>query len=470
MAFDRYHQCCLDKLIWATEQLEIAVSKNKLSQIAELIIQTMSGPWRYFHNPEHILVVGGSEDPIEVLAALFHDVVYVQVDQSVNFNLSYYIAPFIKQVREKLVIRHRNELPNDLMFEMVAQIFGFQPGQELSPYAGQNEFLSALVAAKVYSPFLPLCLIVQIVACIEATIPFRAKSASGLSASDKLYLKLLEVNQYFSLGLSNEEITETIKRTVRLANRDVSSFADPNASHFLDNTWSLLPETNHNFGNPGAYTIYDYRMALQKMAGFLGGLQPEVVFQQFENEPDEATYQGLIARAKVNLEVSRLYLSTKLVTIAFLESLSLRIGKDIPLATIMGGLHASDSTVRTLVDFLPDITNCTPPKTAIEREVFVLLDVGRCKSSDYDLKNSPLATFIVKLLGFEQVRRLYSVAQQFFQERISAEEFLACCNPELTRIVTAAIAQLFDNRKLALSQAKEILNVSHHVEPVLARN
>ena len=461
MSFEHYQQSCLDKLTWATGQLNIEVESSQLVKIAELIVQTMTGHWRYFHTPEHIFMVGGSEDPIEILAALFHDVVYVQVDQSVNFNLSYYITPFIKQVREKLVVRESEELPYDFTFEMVTQIFGITPGQILSPFAGQNEFLSALVGAKVYQSFLPPWIIFQIVACIEATIPFRPKSTSGSTSSEQLYLRLQQTNTNFNLGLRDSEIVETVKKTVRLANRDVSSFAHPSAAHFLDNTWSLLPETNHHFDNPSAYTVYDYRIALQKMAGFLDFLKPEVVFQQFQEEPNDYTYQRLIKQAQNNLEIARLYLGTKLFTIAFLEALSLRIGKDIPLATMMGELPVGGLLANTLANFLPPIINAHKLQNDLEREVFTLLEVGRSKSSAYDLKNSPLATFMVKFLGFEEIKHLRNLAEEFFQGHLCSEEFLGKCNYELIEIVTEKILELFDSRKTALTQSNRIDNNSN---------
>ena len=87
---------CLDGLVSSIEQLGGRVDIAKLEQIAELIIQTMRGPWRYFHTSEHIFEVGWSVDPIEVLAALFHDLVYVQVDQGVSFNISSALCPFVK--------------------------------------------------------------------------------------------------------------------------------------------------------------------------------------------------------------------------------------------------------------------------------------------------------------------------------------------------------------------------------------
>jgi hypothetical protein len=97
MDFEENYQQCLDKLLWVNEQLEVKIPPAQLSKIAKLIVQTMTGVWRYFHSTEHIFEVGGYRDAIEVLAALFHDIVYVQVDGSVNFNLTYYLTPFIRE-------------------------------------------------------------------------------------------------------------------------------------------------------------------------------------------------------------------------------------------------------------------------------------------------------------------------------------------------------------------------------------
>jgi hypothetical protein len=97
MSFEKNYQQCLEKLFWATEQLQVEVPPPQLSKIAKLIVKTMTGSWRYFHSTDHIFAVGGTTDAIEVLAALFHDIVYVQIDGSVNFNLSYYLASFIEE-------------------------------------------------------------------------------------------------------------------------------------------------------------------------------------------------------------------------------------------------------------------------------------------------------------------------------------------------------------------------------------
>lgn len=448
-----YNQQCLEKLAWAMGQLEIEIDSQELAKIAELIVQTMTGPWRYFHTPEHIFEVGGSENAIEVLAALFHDVVYVQVDQSVNFNLSYFIVPFVRQAGEHLVIRDASELPCDRNFEMVMRVFNFSAGQTLSPLEGQNEFLSALVAAKVLDRFIGPELILQVVACIEATIPFRTHNAEGLSNSDILYHRLQAITQQLDLKLTKEDLRATIIRSVRLSNRDVGSFAHPNPAHFLDNTWNLLPETNHHLKYSSSYTINQYRTALQKMEGFLNFIKPEVIFHQFQGYPEDRVYHNLVERARKNIEVGRLYLGSKLFTIAFLETLSLRFGRVIPVSTLMGEMPTENFVAASLVDFLPEITNPHYPKNELEQQVLTLLDKGRTQSASYDIKNSPLATYMVKSMGFDEIRHQRNRAQEFFQNMISPEEFLAGCDDRVKKSVTDGIVKLFDSRKAALCQS-----------------
>ncbi|AFZ06291.1 hypothetical protein Osc7112_1801 [Oscillatoria nigro-viridis PCC 7112] len=445
---------CLDCLVSSIEQLGGRVDIPKLEQIAELIIQAMRGPWRSFHTSEHIFEVGGSVDPIEVLAALFHDLVYVQVDQGVSFNISSALCPFVKEVRSQLVIRDETELPDDAMYQLVASVFGFIPGKTLSPFGGQNEFLSAVIAAKSLEPFLPPSTIAEITACIEATIPFRPVAPSGLSAIELLHQRLITINRDFHLGWSHAEIVEIVKRSVRLANRDVENFASPNSSNFLDNTWNLMPETNHELTNVNSYTVAGYRKSLQKMEGFLNCLKPELVFQQFMQEPDDETYANLIARTRKNIEVAKLYLGVKLITIAILEALSYRLGRDIPLSTMMGELRAPGFKTSVLEDYLPNKQIAYPLESQLQREVLDLLEIGRNQESRYDIKNSPVSTFIIKSIGFAETENFLKKAQDFFAGHISSEEFLSYCSPDVIETISSGVMKLFDSRKTALGKVK----------------
>lgn len=439
------YETCIERLEWATQKLDVKVNSEKLAEIAELIVQPMTGPWRFFHTPQHIFEVGGNDDPIEVIAALYHDLVYVQVDRSINFNVSYYISPFTKEARGKLIIRSVHELPEDDTFAMVMAVFGFTPEQQLKPTAGQNEFLSAVVAAKTLESFLPMVYLLQTIACIESTIPFRSTEAC-----DRLYERVQLANQRLKLGMSDGEIGETVARGVRVANRDISNFAHPSAAHFLANTWNLLPETNHNLAARDSYTVCDYRGALQKMEGFLSYLQPELIFRSFRGEPGEEACNQLIENARRNLEVARLYLGSKLVSIAFIEAISFAIGLDVPITIMMGELPGRGYNFVQLVSFLPDIENKFPPQTDIEREVLNLLENGRAQRSDRDLDNSPLATLIVKTIGFDGIREQCDRAKAFFQGKLTTEDFVMNFPASVKETVINAVLKLFESRSDAV--------------------
>ncbi|MCE2888348.1 MAG: hypothetical protein ACK5VA_09890 [Pseudanabaena sp.] len=445
-------QKCLDCLTQAITDLNGQVDIEQLTKISNLIIQTMTGPWRSFHTPNHIFEVGEGGDAIEVISAIFHDLVYVQVDQGISVNISRYISPYIKQDREQLVILDPPELQEDMIFRMVTMLFGFEHGQPLLPMSGQNEFLSALIAVKALENMLPLAILTEISACIEATIPFRPQLDSGLTCSDLLFGRLVNANEIFHFDWGDQKIAEIVKRAVRLSNRDVENFASTNSSRFLNNTWNLIPETNHDLKNVNSYSVHGYRVSIQKMEGFMNFLSPEIVFRRYRNEPNEEDYYKLLAQTKQNLEVARLYLGTKLTSIAILEALSFRIGRDISLSTMMGELPLEDRPVVGLEQFLPEIVIPQKPSSPVEAEVLELLDKGRTVDSSYDVKNSPVATFMVKLIGFTEMQRMLDLSKEFFKGNLTSEELMASCDPYVMSMIKNAVLQLFDSRKAALSQ------------------
>jgi len=418
------YQRCLDGLVSSLKQLAAEATLTELEPIADLIIQTMSGQWRHFHTPSHIFEVGGSEDPVEVLSALFHDLVYVQVDGGINLNISRYIAPYIQEAKAQLSILPADAIPEDPEFELVCTIFGFTYEQKLDPFRGQNEFLSAVIAVKALSAFLPMARLAQIAACIEATVPFRGVNEAGFAASEVLFQNLQTANERFGLGMGEAELMAAVKRSVRLANRDVENFSLKNSAEFLDNTWNLLPETNHELISANSYTVRGYRRSIQKMEGFINFLKPELVFSQYCGEPSDARYAELVQNTQKNLETARLYLGIKLITITILEALSYRLGRNVHISTMMGEFPEPGVQTPSLDQFLPDIPMKSPPRTELEREVLALLSEGRTQESAYDLKNSPVATFIVKAIGFDSLQPLLHSAKAFLSQEIHPEEFL----------------------------------------------
>jgi hypothetical protein len=440
-------QKCSRTLSLALADLKANPSLDKLDSISDLIIQSMTGPWRFFHTPEHIFQVGEGGDSIEVISALFHDMVYVQVDQGINVNIARLISPFIQENNKQLFLINDPDLLSDPLFKLTLDIFGFKQGNPLQPMAGQNEFLSALLAAKIFDEILSLGQIAQIIACIEATIPFRSTDTFGLSCSEKLFQNLKVVNENFKFSWSDEEIHKIVERGVRLSNRDVENFASTNPAHFLDNTWNLIPETNHDLMKINTYTASGYRVSLQKMDGFLGFLKPDIVFRKYRNEPSEVRFKELTLYANRNLEIARLYLGMKLTSIAFLEALSMRIGRNISVAMFMGELPVDNQPNLGLEQFLPKITKPMKPNSEIELEVLSLLEIGRSVNSEYDVKNSPIATIMTKSLGFNDMRILLLKARQFFKGEISSELFIDSCPKELTNKLIEAIIKFFDERR-----------------------
>lgn len=65
-----YQAKCLNQLRQSVALLGGDGQSPLLAETAELIIRSMTGPWRSFHTPEHIFDVGQGGGPVEVLAAL----------------------------------------------------------------------------------------------------------------------------------------------------------------------------------------------------------------------------------------------------------------------------------------------------------------------------------------------------------------------------------------------------------------
>lgn len=439
---------CAIKLVKAINNLGYQINEPEVNRIIKILIQTMTGKWRYFHNVDHILMVGNTDDSLEVLAALFHDWIYAQVDEQINFNLSYYLAPYVEEEEPcSFVIKNNSELQKDTLFNIVCSIFDFKPNHILLPFAGQNEFLSALAATKILEPYLPISLLARMATIIEATIPFRRKSKDNLTAIEILYQRLQKTNEKFNLGLSTEEMEETMRQCVRLANRDVCGFAFSNTAYFLDNTWILLPETNHNLCHPHSYTVQDYRLAIQKMEAFLYFLQPEFIFSRFKNEPDEETYLGYINQAEKNLAIGKIYLTSKFVTICLLEAISLRLQHHIPLAAMFYTL-LKDEQKHYFIDEIKFCSDQDLPEieSFAEKEALKLLNEGRIKSLEFDTKKSLVSNFLVSRLGFKKIMELRPIALDFVSNKISGENFLTYFSSDLVKIIIDDLAFLMQKK------------------------
>jgi len=453
------HHQCREKLSDALSALGGEASDQQVDMLSELVIQAMTGPYRLYHCLQHALDVAGDESPREILIGLFHDLVQQQIEPHMPINLAEFVAPHVREflpahLGGKPTLRLNADFNDDPTANMVGIIFGFSPGQELPLLAQTNEFLSALAAVKSLEPVLPKPELLRLAAGIEATIAFRRL---GSQPNEQLLTRIGLASELSGFGLAADAQRDCVRTAVKVANRDVAGFAFDDIGAFLDDTWRLMGETNHELLLSTNYTVRGYRTAVQKMTGFLGSLDPRVVFRQFDDEPDSESYQDHVTHAGLNLEVARLYLGTKLVTIAFLEALSLRVSTDASVAMIMGDLSSEARLADlSLERHLPKPYRRIEPVGAAQTTTLQLIEVGRASVSDFDLRHSPLATIFLHHLGFDGLDRALSKSQEFLanlagarsdSDRVRAgQEYIASFDPELSRIITVAIQKVFELR------------------------
>lgn len=108
--------------------------------------EALSSQARGFHTHWHVIQLLPGADPLEVVGALYHDLVYVQVDLGLPPGLGGILTPFL--LREDEGWRILPGAASDATARDVLSVFGRSPGERLTPMTGLNELASALVAAK----------------------------------------------------------------------------------------------------------------------------------------------------------------------------------------------------------------------------------------------------------------------------------------------------------------------------------
>jgi len=419
---------------------------SQLEMLGIMVHEAMTVQTRSFHTPEHIFELSDASNPIQALAALFHDVVYYEVDQGFTLQVQAVLSPYFEGIDGQIQLATDID-PCDLYYHLTLDVFGFYPGQRLLPARGQNEFLSALLMNEKLKGIVRLRELAEITACIEATIPFRGRSASGESPAEVLERRLRNINLVYGLGMTETEIQAAVAQAVVFSNKDVETFSVEDTGRFLDNTWKLLPESNPSLRLHGIYAISSYRLALQKMETFLNQLDPDTIFNRYLGQPPLGQYERMRALAHRNVHTGRQYLGLKLLAIGVLEALAIVSGGDAPVALFMGTLGGTDDG-RRLDDFLPDVS--AVPSVDEMSTLFGLLAFGRASSSSFDMQNSPLSLFLFKLLGWDQAQVLLGEAKAMFAGEIDALESLARMPTGMVVSVANACAAMANTRSAAL--------------------
>ncbi len=432
----------------ALQQLQVSIPVHDLERIGVMVNRAMSAQERSFHTPEHIFDLVDPGNPHMTLAALFHDIVYYQVDHGFTPEIEKILGPYIVMDDGSVTLSEKID-PSDRAFFGCAAVFGFSPGQRLSPFGGLNEFLSALVMDIEFEGRIKDRDLLVTTASIEATIPFRGRNEEGLLPSEVLRKRIVQTSESFGLGLDEAAIDNAVKSAVTFANRDVRNFAEKDVARFLDNTWKLLPETNPTLRMSGVYSIINYRTALQKMEGFLRFLNPDAIFCKYQDAPPEAEYAELVKLAYRNVEVARDYLGIKLLTAAVLEALAELTGGDAPVSFFMGDMSA-ERTGNKIEDHLPEASSGATGET--NKTLYELLAYGRASASSFDLQNSPLSLFIYSKLGDSGCLERLESARKMFDGEMTHEDFLSGFPREVISPIANACGEMAFTRKEPLSR------------------
>ncbi|HAS46456.1 MAG TPA: hypothetical protein DCS93_38600 [Microscillaceae bacterium] len=427
-------------------KLHIDVPPKVCEDYAVFVHSCMNNGRRKFHTTDHVLDVCEQMQPLQVLAGLFHDVIYYQVDGGFPAEAEELIRSIVDIHDDIIAIKKilPTDYPSSHYVKICLDVFAFKSGQTLGIHGGLNEFLSAWVAVNFLGDFLKAKDLITIAACIEATIPFRPEDEQGKNCLDHLEQRINDCYASYKLQLAPTEVGQMVKLAAGVANRDVANFAELDPGKFLDNTWILLPETNEMLWKPGVYFNADYRKALMKMEGFLSFLNPENIYHGYQDEPQPEVLAEMKSQAKKNVKTANQYLQLKILGIAIIEALAMATGGDGPISMFLGDVRIYDEIERA-EDYLPPVE--LSEVLDYNDTLYRLLEYGRASATSFDMKNSPIASFVYKCLGDAQSTQAMELARQMFAEKITPEMFLRSLNRKLVSDLAQACAMLATTRK-----------------------
>ncbi len=425
----------------AFRELGIDITPERLDACVTAIDEGMSRPGRVFHNHEHIFALcKSSPHPLQRLAALFHDLVYHQIDGGFQREEEL-LAPYLLETPRGIQVQ--KGCNRHLHTQLALQIFAMKPGDTLSPVAGLNEFASALVMAEYLHNLVTAEQMATLITCVEATIPFRDDDIGAT-----LEARLSSINKRYSLAI--DEVT-AVSLAIDLANRDVGNFSETPSS-FLSNTWRLLPETNRSLRATTSYSVSDYRDAIRKAAAFFDSLDPSVIYHRYRDTPPKAEYDRICNTARRNIKIAREYLSVKLFTASILEALATESGGNLPMSILMGNPQFHKRP--RLEDFLPEPSRSA---SSLNFEVLKLLDLGRREKTLFDLRNSPLSLFVYQQIGSGGLAGQMQHCHALADGEISARDFLTELPSDVVAPIAQAAAMMADTRKEQLLELAESL-------------
>lgn len=426
------------------------------SERMAMIVQfAMDSKTRAYHTSAHIFELCDRMNPHQVLAALFHDLVYYQLDDGFPEATADLLRGVTRAHDGFLTLQAFP--PNDTALALCVAIFDFKAEQALPLYEGLNEFLSAVVAARLLQTHLAPLDLLSVVACIEATIPFRVTAMNGVSSVDTLAARVYRYSEQLELtwghGQRQAYVHQVVGDAVQLANRDVGSFACKDPEIFLSSTWLLIDESNAPLRRVGVYTLRQYRDVLMRMEAFLGMLNPDAVFQRYQNTPSSQEWSVLCAAAARNIAFACDFLDAKVASVALVEALAMGTGTDCPVSMFFGDIRSTQGRPDRVHDFLPD----APMNSHVDANLLQVLEQGSSLTSANDLAASPFTAFVYRYLGYDGTRKALRHARDMFAGIITPLAFLQTQDREMVRAIIQACSRIALSRAQALQELERSL-------------
>lgn len=439
----------------ALRALSAPVSMAEIEAMGILVHHAMQSKTRAYHTAGHVFTMCEDMNPHQVLAALFHDVVYYQLDGGFPLHARPLLDGLTRLEGDTLVLATIQS--DDTPVTLCAALFGFEAGQVLPLYCGMNEFLSAVVAARLLHPHLQATDLLRVIANIESTIPFRLPDGQGHSALERLAARVEQHYQMLCVAAQATAdpryVDHVMWDAVKLTNRDVGSFAGADPALFLSSTWLLIEESNAPLKVAGMYTLQEYRHGLTRMDSFLRSLDPDNVFQQYKGQPSDEEMVELRTVAQRNIRFACDFLGAKIASISIIEALALCTGTDGPISMFLGDIRSATGRPDRVDDFLPE-----PPNTqALNPDLLRVFEKGRTQESSNDLTTSPITAFIYRSIGHVGTQTALERAHDMFKGALTPMAFLQTLDRDMVVAIIRASAGIAPSRRDALGVVEHML-------------
>ena len=384
----------IDDLEWALTNLDASVDRHHLEEMANFIYESLSGDWQGYHNVRLLFQISAGSSPIQLLAASFRDT----VDRFIDGELWPRHKRLLHNVFLPKTFKLNPALFDDEMMIVVATVFGYEANADLQQltlnWRQMDYFLAAILAVKFLGKILTRKQLTELVACIEASIPFRETGESGELPVEKLYHRLVQVNVEHALGFSEAELELSCQQAADLRNRYLGNFATADPANYLDHLWNVLPEMYPGLRRHAMSSLDDFYLAVIGMRKFSALVK--VRFATFRGVPPESEIQEIHTVFNQNLQLGLDYLKYKGLGLGTIVALATLTGSaHVPKSLFFGDMHPNEKGQMTLLA-IPELesiaSDCNP-------QIYHILSKGRGVETTFDHRNAPVAALVYGTLG-----------------------------------------------------------------------